>query len=116
MSRSPFPYSLDNKRYHTLNYYFRTVYGEKLYKAVIGCGFSCPNIDGSKGVSGCIFCDGGSGYFTDSSIDTSAQLQKEYGRISAKHGDVPVIVYFQANTNTYAPVEIFILRHPEYLR
>ena len=105
MSRSPFPYSLDNKRYHTLNYHFRSVYGEKLYKAVIDCGFTCPNIDGSKGIGGCIFCDGGSGYFTDSSIDTAAQLRKEYERISAKHGNVPVIVYFQANTNTYAPVE-----------
>lgn len=105
MSASPFPYSLDNKRYHTLNYHFRTEYGGKLYKAVIDCGFTCPNIDGSKGTGGCIFCDGGSGYFTDGTLSARAQLEKEYARISAKYGEVPVIVYFQANTNTYAPAE-----------
>ncbi len=105
MHASPFPYSLDNKRYHTLNYHLRTVYGGKLYKAVIDCGFTCPNIDGTKGTGGCIFCDGGSGYFTDGSLSPRAQLEKEYARISAKNGDVPVIVYFQANTNTYAPAE-----------
>ena len=105
MSYSPFQYSLDNKRYHTLNYHFRSVYGEKLYKAVIDCGFTCPNIDGTKGTGGCIFCDGGSGYFTDGKLDTASQLEKEYSRISAKNGDVPVIVYFQANTNTYASAD-----------
>lgn len=105
MNGSLFRYSLDNKRYHTLNYHFRTVYGEKLYKAVIDCGFTCPNIDGAKGVGGCIFCDGGSGYFTDGTLGIREQLVKEYTRISAKYGDVPVIVYFQANTNTYAPAE-----------
>lgn len=105
MSRSPFPYSLDNKRYHTLNFYFRSTYGKKLFKAVLDCGFTCPNIDGTKGTGGCIFCDGGSGYFTNGSLGTDVQLDREYDRISAKHGDVPVIVYFQANTNTYAPAE-----------
>lgn len=105
MSGSPFPFSTDNKRYHTLNYHYRTVYGEKLHKAVLDCGFTCPNTDGSKGVGGCIFCDGGSGYFTDGRLSVTEQLRKEYSRISHKHGDVPIIAYFQANTNTYAPVE-----------
>jgi radical SAM protein (TIGR01212 family) len=72
---------------------------------VLDCGFTCPNIDGTKGTGGCIFCDGGSGYFTDGSLGTDVQLDREYDRISSKHGDVPVIVYFQANTNTYAPAE-----------
>ena len=105
MQRSPFPYSSDNKRYHTLSYHYRTVYGRKLYKAVLDCGFSCPNIDGSCGSGGCIFCDGGSGYFTSSGISVTEQLTKEYERISAKNGDVPIVAYFQANTNTYAPAE-----------
>lgn len=105
MQRSSFPYSSDNKRYHTLNYHYRTVYGRKLYKAVLDCGFSCPNIDGSCGSGGCIFCDGGSGYFTSSGISVTEQLTKEYERISAKKGDVPIVAYFQANTNTYAPAE-----------
>ena len=105
MSKSPFLYSIDNKRYHTLNYHFRSVYGHKLYKAVIDCGFTCPNIDGSKGSGGCIFCDGGSGYFTKPALSISEQIESEHERIFKKWGDVPIIAYFQANTNTYAPAE-----------
>ena len=105
MSKSPFLYSIDNKRYHTLNYHFRSVYGHKLYKAVIDCGFTCPNIDGSKGSGGCIFCDGGSGYFTKPALSVSEQIESEHERIFKKWGDVPIIAYFQANTNTYAPAE-----------
>ena len=100
-----FIYSLDNKRYHTLNYHLRKNFGMKIYKAVIDGGFTCPNIDGSKGKGGCIFCDGGSGYFTHSGLSVRNQLETEYQRISSKYGDVPVTAYFQANTNTYAPVE-----------
>lgn len=105
MSKSPFLYSIDNKRYHTLNYHFRSVYGHKLYKAVIDCGFTCPNIDGSKGSGGCIFCDGGSGYFTKPALSVSEQIESEHERIFKKWEDVPIIAYFQANTNTYAPAE-----------
>ncbi|MDE6501101.1 MAG: TIGR01212 family radical SAM protein [Ruminococcus sp.] len=105
MKRSPFIYSSDNKRYHTLSYHNKTVYGGKIFKAVLDCGFTCPNIDGSKGTGGCIFCDGGSGYFTDGKLTISGQLEKEIRRIHGKHGKVPITAYFQANTNTYAPVE-----------
>jgi len=101
---NPFDFSFDNKRYHTLNYYFKTVFGKKFYKAVIDCGFTCPNIDGSKGTNGCIFCDGGSGYFTNKNLSVTNQLRLESERIFRKNGVVPLIAYFQANTNTYAPV------------
>ncbi len=107
MHHSPFGFSADNKRYHTLNYYNKTVFGRKIYKAVIDCGFTCPNIDGSKGTGGCIFCDGGSGYFTNSGLDINAQLERERERICAKYGkDAEFIAYFQANTNTYAPISV----------
>ncbi len=106
MKNNPFRFSLDNKRYHTLNYYNKTVFGKKIYKAVLDCGFTCPNIDGKKGTGGCIFCDGGSGYFTDGSITAAEQLEAEKKRIFSKYGNVPLIAYFQANTNTYAPAEI----------
>ncbi|MDE6834773.1 MAG: TIGR01212 family radical SAM protein [Ruminococcus sp.] len=105
MKKNPFEFSSDNKRYHTLNYHNRTVYGKKIYKAVIDCGFTCPNMDGTKGIGGCIFCDSGSGYFTDGSLPVREQLQKELERIRKSHGNVSVTAYFQANTNTYAPVE-----------
>ncbi|MDE6520497.1 MAG: TIGR01212 family radical SAM protein [Ruminococcus sp.] len=100
-----FEYTSNNKRYHTLNYYFKKNYGHKLYKAVIDCGFTCPNIDGSKGYGGCIFCDGGSGYFTKGELDIAEQLKAESERIFRKNGTVPIIAYFQANTNTYASAE-----------
>lgn len=100
-----FNFSSDNKRYHTLNYYFRKNFGQKFYKAVIDCGLTCPNIDGKKGIGGCIFCDGGSGYFTNSHMSITEQLESETERIFRKNGKVPVIAYFQANTNTYAPIE-----------
>ncbi|WP_303820394.1 TIGR01212 family radical SAM protein [Ruminococcus flavefaciens] len=106
MSRSPFVFSCDNKRYHTLNYYNRTRFGHKIYKAVIDCGLTCPNIDGSKGFGGCIFCDGGSGYFTHPYADISGQLILERERICKKYGDrAKFVAYFQANTNTYAPID-----------
>jgi hypothetical protein len=106
MNTSPFEYSLDNKRYHTLNYHNLKKYGHKIYKAVLDCGFTCPNIDGTKGFGGCIFCDGGSGYFTRGDLDTASQLKAEKSRIISKYGDGACFVaYFQANTNTYAPLE-----------
>ncbi|MBR5682299.1 MAG: TIGR01212 family radical SAM protein [Ruminococcus sp.] len=107
MKRSPFEFSDDNKRYHTLNYYNRSHYGHKIYKAVLDCGFSCPNIDGTKGTGGCIFCDGGSGYFTHGGCDIISQLAREKERICGKYGEsARFVAYFQANTNTYAPAEV----------
>lgn len=106
MQRSPFEFSFDNKRYHTLNFYNRRKFGKKVHKAVLDCGFTCPNIDGSKGVGGCIFCDGGSGYFTRPQLSVSEQLRTEIARIERKSGvGSPIIAYLQANTNTYAPAD-----------
>ncbi|MCM1133757.1 MAG: TIGR01212 family radical SAM protein [Ruminococcus flavefaciens] len=101
-----FEFSFDNKRYHTLNYYFIKNFGRKLYKAVIDCGLTCPNIDGTKGRGGCIFCDGGSGYFTNGCLSITGQLESEQERIFRKNGEVSIIAYFQANTNTYAPTDL----------
>ena len=101
-----FMYSDDNKRYHTLNYHNRHSFGGKVYKAVIDAGFTCPNIDGSKSRGGCIFCDGGSGYFTTGKISVTEQLKKEKARITAKTPDAQIIAYFQAHTNTYAPITV----------
>ena len=106
-----FPFSLDNKRYHTLNFYNKIHYGKRVMKAVIDAGFTCPNADGTKGVGGCIYCRDGSGYFTSRYSDNiyedvTNQLISEKERIYKKFPDSPIIAYFQANTNTYAPVSI----------
>lgn len=108
-NENPFRYSDDNKRYHTLNYYNKTGFAGKVFKAVIDAGFSCPNKDGTKGTGGCIYCMSGSGYFTkktDGEIYDSVkrQLAAEKERIYKKHPDSLITAYFQANTNTYAPV------------
>lgn len=103
---NPFPYSDDNKRYHTLSYHNRRC-GIVSQKAVIDAGFSCPNKDGRCGTEGCIFCSDGSGYFTASpALPVCEQLDREISRIrnGKRHSDSRVIAYFQANTNTYAPL------------
>lgn len=102
---NPFPYSFDNKRYHTLAYHNRLT-NCKTQKAVIDAGLSCPNLDGTCGVGGCIFCDGGSGYFTqDSRLSVADQIAQETARIRQKHPNDGIIAYFQAHTNTYADVD-----------
>lgn len=98
---NPFKYSNDNKRYHTLAYH-NSCSNIKWQKAVIDAGLTCPNIDGSKSVGGCIFCSGGSGYFTHGSvISITDQIKLEVERIKAKNPTVSVTAYFQAHTNTY---------------
>lgn len=101
---SVFIYSDDNKRYHTLSYHNKKTYGRKVYKAVIDAGFTCPNIDGTKGYGGCIFCDGGSGYFTSRALSITEQLLSEKERITKKVANADIIAYFQAHTNTYADI------------
>lgn len=101
-----FKYSDDNKRYHTLAYYNKHKYGKKVFKAVIDAGFTCPNKDGSTGYGGCLFCRGGSGYFTGSpEISVASQLEAEIKRIREKYENAGIIAYFQANTNTYASID-----------
>ncbi len=100
-----FIYSSDNKRYHTLAYHNKITFGEKIFKAVVDAGFTCPNKDGTKGFGGCIFCSGGSGYFTGTpTIPVKTQLENELERIRRKNPYAKAIAYFQANTNTYADV------------
>lgn len=103
---NPFIFSNDNKRYHTLAYHNKKIFGKKVFKAVIDAGFTCPNKDGTKGVGGCIFCSGGSGYFTGSAIiPIKTQIDNELNRIRQKNPGAKAIAYFQANTNTYADVK-----------
>ena len=103
---NPFPYSDDNKRYHTLAYDHRRRFGGKVYKAALDAGFSCPNRDGTCGWDGCLFCKGGSGYFADGGVPLSVQMEREAQRITQKVPGARLIAYFQAGSNTYAPVKV----------
>ena len=101
-----FKYTLDNKRYHTWNYHLHTLFGEKVFKVALNGGFTCPNIDGKKGVGGCTYCLSGSGDFAgnpDHSIKN--QFEEIKKRMHKKWPEAKYIPYFQANTNTYAPQE-----------
>ena len=111
-----FPYSLDNKRYHTLHYHYINTFGKKLYKAAIDAGFTCPNLDGTVGTLGCSFCLNGAGEFAGNRHESiKVQLQKEQERIFEKQGKVGLIAYFQVHTNTYAPVDVLRQTYEEAL-
>ena len=98
-----FKYTLDNKRYHTLNYYYKNKYGCKVFKVSLNAHFTCPNIDGTKGYGGCIYCLNGSGDYNDNT-DLLTQFNEVKKILHKKWPHAKYIGYFQANTNTYAPV------------
>ncbi len=103
-----FKYTLDNKRYHTLNYHFKTKYNSKVVKISLNAGFSCPNIDGTVGYGGCIYCSkSGSGEFGgDKNKPLTEQFYDIKKVIDKKWPNSKYIAYFQAHTNTYAPLNI----------
>ena len=78
-------------------------FGCKVYKLSIDGGFTCPNRDGTLGTGGCIFCDG-AGAFAARGSDVAAQLEQARARVAAKNRGGKYMAYFQAFTNTYAPV------------
>lgn len=99
----------NDKPYHSLDYELKKIYGEKIYKIALDAGMTCPNRDGTCGVRGCIFCSaGGSGDFAakrnpgEVSIVPQLERGKQYFR--SKDIGRHFIAYFQAYTNTYAPV------------
>ena len=93
--------------YTTLNSYLKDRFGQKVYKIALNGGFSCPNRDGTIGTGGCIFCSkGGSGDFAESpTLSITEQIEKGKSKVSGKIKNGKYIAYFQAFTNTYAPVE-----------
>ena len=102
-------------KYTTLNNYLKERFGEKVYKIALNGGFTCPNRDGTIDTRGCIFCSkGGSGDFAQNR-DLSITEQIESGKkiVEKKIKSGKYIAYFQAFTNTYAPVEILRAKYSE---
>ncbi|MDE7208202.1 MAG: TIGR01212 family radical SAM protein, partial [Lachnospiraceae bacterium] len=93
--------------YYSLNQYLKDTFGQKVYKIALDGGFTCPNRDGTLGTGGCIFCSGdGSGDFAESrTLSVTAQLERGKEKVAKKIHNGKYIAYFQAFTNTYAPVE-----------
>lgn len=105
------------KPYNSLSDHLKEKLGAKTVKLSVNAGFSCPNRDGKISRGGCIFCSGsGSGDFAppaDMPIDKQLELSRQ--RISAKWPDAKYIAYFQAFTNTYAPVDVLEKKYNEAL-
>ena len=102
-----FKYSNTNKRYHTLDYYYKNKYGKKIMKISLNGNFTCPNLDGTVGYGGCIYCSKtGSGEFAGNISDSiEEQFEKIKIKMHEKWKKGSYIAYFQARTNTYAPIE-----------
>lgn len=111
----------NGKPYHSFDYMLKERFAGKVYKVALNGGMTCPNRDGTLGKRGCIFCSaGGSGDFAGSRLDTiTQQIDKQAQRLKEKRNATCFVAYFQAYTNTYAPVEylrkIFTeaILHPE---
>jgi radical SAM protein (TIGR01212 family) len=105
---NPFPYSDTNKRYYTYDYYLKHTFGGKCAKIPLDAGFTCPNIDGRCSRGGCIYCSGrGSGDFAQSpTLPIEEQYRRTREALSSKWSVERCIPYFQAHTNTYAPLSV----------
>ncbi len=103
-----FKYSDSNKRYYTLDYFYKHKFHSKVFKVSLNAGFSCPNKDGTKGYGGCIYCSKlGSGDYAGKQEKNLIEQFNDVKKIMLnKWPNSKYIAYFQANTNTYAPVSI----------
>ena len=113
-----FKYSDSNKRYHTLDYFYKQKFGCKVFKVSLNAGFSCPNIDGTIGKGGCIYCSPlGSGEYAGNKEDSlEVQFEEIKNKIHLKWPEAKYIGYFQARTNTYAPINVLKEKYESILR
>ena len=95
-----------DKRYHSLDFYLKNTFGEKIYRLSLNAGMTCPNRDGTLDSRGCIFCSaGGSGDFASAPSESiTKQIASAKIRLQGKTNCQKFVAYFQAYTNTYAPV------------
>lgn len=115
---NPFVYSDTNKRYHTLDYFYKHKFNSKVFKVSLNAGFSCPNLDGKKGSGGCIYCSkSGSGDFAGNvNDDLITQFNTIKDMILKKWNTNKYIAYFQARTNTYAPLDVLKEKYESVLK
>ena len=101
--------------YLSFNKYLKDKFGQKVYKISLDGGFTCPNRDGKTGTRGCIFCSkGGSGDFAENrEMSITKQIESGKKKVEKKIKSGKYIAYFQAFTNTYAPVEILRQKYEE---
>lgn len=107
----------NGKRYHSLNYFLRNKFKEKIYKISLDGGFTCPNRDGKVGIGGCTFCSSkGSGdYAGNRVLSIKNQFEDRKKLMEKKWKEGKYIAYFQAYTNTYAPIDELRQKYEEAL-
>jgi radical SAM protein (TIGR01212 family) len=111
--KNPFPFSDTNRRFYTLDYYYRRTFGKKCFKVPLDGGFTCPNLDGTKGWDGCTYCVL---KFRDRDIKPlREQFDLSCSALSHKWRDALCIAYFNDFTNTYAPADVLRCLYEEAL-
>ena len=105
-------------KYYSFNQYLKDTFGCKVYKISINAGFTCPNRDGKIDTKGCIFCSkGGSGDFAeDVKLSITEQIESGKRRVEKKIKSGKYIAYFQAFTNTYAPIDVLKAKFYESIK
>ncbi len=113
-----FKYSDSNKRYYTLDYFYKHKFNSKVFKVSLNAGFTCPNKDGKVGMGGCIYCSklGSGEYAGDVKKDLITQFNEVKELMLKKWPKAKYIGYFQANTNTYAPVPVLKEKYETILK
>ncbi len=113
-----FKYSDSNKRYYTLDYFYKHKFNSKVCKISLDGGFSCPNKDGTVGTGGCIYCSkSGSAEYAGNKRKPLLEQFNDIKKIMInKWPNAKYIGYFQANTNTYAPVSILKEKYEPILK
>ena len=111
--------NINGKRYSNLNGFLREKFnGEKIYKIALDAGFTCPNRDGKVATGGCTFCSSsGSGDFAGERVKPiSEQFEDVKEMMQKKWKDGKYVAYFQAYTNTYAPIDVLKEKYDEALK
>lgn len=97
------------ERYYSISDYLKKEFGRKTVKLSIDAGFTCPNRDGKCGYGGCAFCSG------EGSGELASSISEQIGLLHSKWPDAAYLAYFQAHTNTYAPVDVLRSKFYEVL-
>ena len=107
----------NNKRYNTLDNFYFDKFGSKIAKISLDAGFTCPNIDGTKGYGGCIYCSSrGSGDYAGTKESLTEQFYEIKEIMDKKWPNSKYIGYFQAHTNTYANIDVLKEKYEEILK
>jgi uncharacterized protein len=107
-----------SKRYNDFSTYFRNLFSERVQKVSIDAGFTCPNRDGTRGRGGCTYCNNKTFNPTYCELETSVSLQVEQGVrfFEKKYKSMQFLAYFQAYTNTWAPLKELVALYEEALQ